>query len=57
MLALPVGPRDTVERLGDEYDEVVTLLRPPVTGFYAVGPWYRDFRQVTDDEVAALLSR
>ncbi len=57
VLALPVGPRDTVERLGAEYDEVVTLLRPPVTGFYAVGPWYRDFRQVTDDEVAALLSR
>ena len=57
VLALPVGPRDTVERLGAEYDDVVTLLCPPVTGFYAVGPWYRDFRQVTDDEVAALLSR
>ncbi len=54
-LALPVGPRDTVERLRDDYDEVVTLLAPPPAGFYAVGPWYRDFRQVSDDDVAALL--
>jgi putative phosphoribosyl transferase len=56
VLALPVGPADTVARLGDEYDEVVTVLRPPVTGFYAVGPWYRDFRQVDDDTVAAVLA-
>ncbi|HSO95806.1 MAG TPA: phosphoribosyltransferase family protein [Acidimicrobiia bacterium] len=57
VLGLPVGPDDTVARLDDDYDEVVTLLVVPAGGFYAVGPWYRDFRQVTDDEVAALLTR
>jgi putative phosphoribosyl transferase len=54
-LALPVGPRDTVEQLRDDYDEVAVLLAPPAVGFYAVGPWYRDFRQVSDEDVATLL--
>jgi putative phosphoribosyl transferase len=54
VLALPVGPRDTLERLGHEYDDVVALEIPP--GFVAVGQWYRDFRQVSDDEVARLLT-
>jgi len=53
-LALPVGPGSTLERLERVYDEVVTLVRP--TNFMAVGQWYRDFSQVTDDEVVALLS-
>jgi putative phosphoribosyl transferase len=53
VLALPVGPRDTVERLRGDYDDVVVLETPP--GFVAVGQWYRDFRQVSDEEVARLL--
>ncbi len=56
ILALPVGPADTLRRLRDEYDEVVALLTPTGLGFYAVGPWYRDFRQVDDTEVARLLT-
>ncbi len=56
ILALPVGPADTLTRLRDEYDEVVALLAPTGAGFYAVGPWYRDFRQVDDREVARLLA-
>lgn len=53
ILALPVGPPDTLAALAREYDDVVALARPP--GFVAVGQWYRDFRQTTDDEVVRLL--
>jgi putative phosphoribosyl transferase len=54
VLALPVGPPDTLARLADDYDDVVALAQPQ--GFIAVGQWYRDFRQTTDDEVIGLLS-
>lgn len=54
LLALPVGPPDTVERLGGDYDEVFALETP--AGFMAVGQWYRDFTQTTDDEVRRLLA-
>ncbi len=53
VLALPVGPASTLQRLEDRYDEVVALSRPH--HFVAVGQWYRDFEQVTDDEVVTLL--
>src|SRR5438309_911495 len=53
VLALPVGPPDTLRRLEDSYDEIVTLARPP--HFLAVGQWYRDFAQTTDREVTGLL--
>jgi predicted phosphoribosyltransferase len=53
VLAVPVGPPGTVERLSDLYDEVVVLEMPEP--FYAVGEFYRDFRQVTDEEVIRLL--
>ncbi len=52
--AVPVGPADTLGRLGDEADEVVCPLRP--RHFMAVGEWYRDFHQVGDDEVCRLLA-
>ncbi len=54
LLALPVGPPETLLALRDDYDDVVAVQTPPY--FVAVGQWYRDFRQVTDDEVARLLS-
>ena len=54
VLAVPVGPPATVERLSDLYDEVVVLETPEP--FYAVGEFYRDFRQVTDEEVIRLLA-
>lgn len=53
VVAVPVGPRDTLEDLAQEADDVV-VLRAPST-FYAVGEWYEDFSQTTDDEVRALL--
>jgi len=54
LLALPVGPSETLAALRADYDEVVAVQTPAF--FVAVGQWYRDFRQVTDDEVARLLS-
>jgi putative phosphoribosyl transferase len=53
VVAVPVGGPDAADRVGDA-DEVVCLLQPP--GFHAVGSFYRDFRQTTDDEVVALLA-
>jgi predicted phosphoribosyltransferase len=54
LLALPVGPPETLVTLRGDYDEVVAVQTPSF--FVAVGQWYRDFRQVTDEEVARLLS-
>lgn len=53
VLALPVGPPETLRRLENSYDEIVTLARPAY--FLAVGQWYRDFAQTTDREVTDLL--
>lgn len=53
--AVPVAPADGVQRLRAEADEVVCLLVP--MAFYAVGQFYEDFEQTTDDEVITLLRR
>jgi len=53
ILAIPVAPPETVESLQPEADELV-CLRMPVF-FHAVGQFYEDFRQTTDEEVVELL--
>jgi len=53
VLAVPVAPPQTAQRLGDAFDEVLVLASPQA--FFAVGEFYADFRQVTDDEVRRLL--
>ena len=55
VLAVPVGPRDTPERMRDVADDVVCLRRP--RAFLGVGQWYRDFGQTSDAEVVALLEQ
>jgi predicted phosphoribosyltransferase len=54
ILAVPVAPPQTADRLGHAYDDVLVLASPPT--FFAVGEFYVDFRQVTDDEVRQLLN-
>jgi putative phosphoribosyl transferase len=54
VLAAPVAPAGVRDRLGDAVDDLIVVLTPP--DFWAVGQYYRDFRQTTDDEVVALLS-
>ena len=53
VLAVPVAPADRHPEHWPEVDEFVCLERP--FRFYAVGQFYEDFGQTTDDEVAALL--
>jgi len=55
VLAVPVAARDTIEELRSEVDAVVCLEAPRY--FDAVGAFYADFRQVSDDEVGAILAR
>jgi predicted phosphoribosyltransferase len=54
VLAVPVASPDSLSRLGPDADEVICLLTPE--DFYAVGQFYRDFRQTTDQEVIAALA-
>ncbi|HEY5320501.1 MAG TPA: phosphoribosyltransferase family protein [Galbitalea sp.] len=54
VLAVPVAPREWKEVLRDEADELIAVETP--APFYAVGFWYSDFRQTTDDEVVAALA-
>ncbi len=49
VLAVPVAAADSLKVLSREVDEVVCLYAP--TTFYAVGAFYKNFPQVTDDEV------
>ena len=55
VLGVPVGARETVERLADIADAVVCVATPEP--FFAVGEWYDDFRQTTYEEVRKLLSQ
>ncbi|MBL8315405.1 MAG: phosphoribosyltransferase [Rubrivivax sp.] len=53
VLALPVGPPDTLAALRAEADQVVCLRQPEP--FRAIGLHYRDFHQLDDEEVVAAL--
>lgn len=55
VLALPVGPPDTVMALRAEADEVICLRQP--LPFRAIGLHYRDFHQLDDEEVLAALDK
>lgn len=55
VLAVPVAPPQTMERLRREADEVVALATPEP--FFAVGEWYRRFEQTSDEEVIEALRR
>jgi putative phosphoribosyl transferase len=55
VLALPVGPPETVEVLRTMVDEFICLETPLY--FMAVGAHYGDFTQVTDEEVVKLLQQ
>ena len=53
VLAVPVAPTDALAAIEPEVDELLCLLTPQ--NFRAVGAWYEDFSQTTDDDVVALL--
>lgn len=54
IVAVPVAPPETIRELSDLADHVVALYTP--SGYFdAVGSYYRDFTQVSDQEVVALM--
>lgn len=55
VLAVPVAPPDTLQRLTPEADVVVCLAAPEP--FFAVGQFYRHFDQTADEEVVELLRK
>src|ERR1700732_2398272 len=55
VVATPTASPETCEELRSEVDEVICAITPEP--FLAVGHWYEDFSQTTDDEVRDLLAR
>lgn len=55
VLAVPVAPPDTLARLNREVNEVVCLQAPEP--FYAIGVFYDDFTQTSDEDVIAILEQ
>jgi putative phosphoribosyl transferase len=55
VVAVPVGAQETCSELRAEADEVVCAATPKP--FRAVGVWYRNFPQASDDEVRTLLEQ
>ena len=55
VVAVPVGPPDTCREFEDEADETICASAPAF--FQAVGQYYEDFSQTSDEEVRELLAR
>jgi predicted phosphoribosyltransferase len=55
ILAVPVAPTDTLRKLKGETDEIICL--EDYENFGAIGLFYSDFRQVSDEEVIELLAQ
>jgi len=55
VLAIPVAPTDTLQKLRTEVDDLVCL--EDYEDFGAIGLFYADFRQISDAEVIELLAR
>src|SRR5438034_5839421 len=55
VVAVPVGPPDTCREIEQEADETICLSTPPF--FQAVGQYYEDFSQTSDEDVRELLSQ
>jgi predicted phosphoribosyltransferase len=55
IVAVPVAARDTCDELRSKVDHIVCAAMPEP--FYAVGRWYEDFSETTDEEVRDLLER
>ncbi|WP_375206668.1 phosphoribosyltransferase [Hyphococcus sp.] len=54
IVAVPVAPRDTIEKLEKIADDVIALETP--YPFWSVGSWYQSFPQLTDEDVIETLA-
>jgi predicted phosphoribosyltransferase len=55
VMGVPTAPPEACREMRDQADDVVCAITPEP--FYAVGLWYEDFSQTTDEEVRELLAR
>src|SRR3989449_9240818 len=55
VVAVPAAAPQTCSEIADEVDEIICAATPEP--FYAVGQWYQEFSQTTDEEVRELLAR
>ena len=55
VVAVPTASPETCEEMKAEVDDVICAITPEP--FQAVGRWYQDFAQTTDEEVQDLLTR
>ncbi|MEM4311178.1 MAG: phosphoribosyltransferase [Nitrososphaerales archaeon] len=55
IVAIPVSPKDTLDEISRMVDKVYCLATP--TPFFAIGQFYRNFEQVSDEEVIELLNK
>ena len=55
VIAVPIAPRETLEAMRSEVDEVICSLVPE--WMVSIGYWYMDFPQTSDEEVIHLLQR
>jgi len=56
VIAIPVAPKETVDLLRNEVDEVVTILIPPTSNFTSVAQFYENFEEITDDKVVKIMN-
>ncbi|PRP92625.1 putative phosphoribosyl transferase [Enhygromyxa salina] len=55
VIAVPVAAPESVRALEPEVDRVICLLTPP--NLFAVGVWYENFDQMSDDEAVRVIER
>ncbi|MCW8128423.1 phosphoribosyltransferase [Microbulbifer halophilus] len=53
VLAVPVAPPSTLQRFEDLADRIECLMAPE--SFWAIGAWYRDFSQLSDQQVIQMM--
>ncbi len=55
IVAIPVGPKDIIDKLNETVDKVIVLQSP--LNFNAVGEFYGEFKQVNDYQVQEIMSK
>jgi putative phosphoribosyl transferase len=55
IVAVPVSPENTYNRIKNEVDEIICLYIQPGYGPFAVASYYKDFHELTDEEVKSYL--
>ena len=55
VVAVPIAPPDTCEAMSHEVDDIICAITPEP--FLAVGVWYADFSETSDEEVRELLAK